>query len=65
MNVISCYGPQDGRSQVEKEGLWKAVYDVLSKHKQVVFLGGDLNGHVGQKSEGYEGGWFGYGVRNV
>ena len=33
----------------------------------MVVLGGDLNGHVGQKSEGYEGvhGGFGYGVRNV
>ena len=33
----------------------------------MVVLGGDLNGHVGRESDGYEGvdGLFGYGIRNM
>ena len=33
----------------------------------MVVLGGDLNGHVGKESDGYEGvhGGFGFGARNV
>ena len=69
MNVISCYAPQSGRSQVEKEEFCNAVYDIGGKLKNegMIVLGGDLNGQVGKKREGYEGvhGGFGYGVRNV
>ena len=56
MSVISCYAPQSGRSQVEKE-FWNAVYDIVGKLKneEMAVLGGDLNGNVGKKSEGYGG----------
>ena len=54
-NVISCYAPPNGRTQVEKDELWNTVYDVVSKLKneKMVVLGRDLNGHVGQRSEGH------------
>mgnify|MGYP007071599789 CR=1 FL=1 len=69
MNVISGYAPQVGRNQVEKDEFWNAVYDLVGrlKNEEMVVLGGDLNGHVGRESDGYEGvhGGFGYGVRNV
>ena len=37
------------------------------KNEEMIVLGGYLNGHVGKKSEGYEGvhSGFDYGVRNV
>ena len=35
--------------------------------KEVIILGGDMNGHVGKTTAGYEDvhGGFGYGVRNA
>ena len=48
---------------------WNAVYDLVErlKKEEMVVLGGDLNGHVGRESDGYEGvhGGFGYGIRNM
>ena len=69
MNVISGYAPQVGQSQVDKDMFWNAVYDLVErlKKEEMVVLGGDLNGHVGRESDGYEGvhGGFGYGIRNM
>ena len=35
-------------------------------NKENIFIGGDLNGHIGRDSQGYEKihGGFGYGTRN-
>ena len=69
MNVISGYAPQVGRRQVDKDMFWNAVYDLAErlKKEEMVVLGGDLNGHVGRESDGYEGvhGGYGYGIRNM
>ena len=68
MNVISGYAPKVGRSQVEKDMFWNAVYDLVERlMEEMVVLGGDLNGHVGRESDGYEGvhGGFGHGLRNM
>ena len=57
VKVVSCYAPQAGRSQIEKEEFWRQVEGVE------VILGGDMNGHVGQVANGFHEthGNFGYG----
>nr|XP_049587334.1 craniofacial development protein 2-like [Syngnathus scovelli]XP_049587336.1 craniofacial development protein 2-like [Syngnathus scovelli]XP_049587343.1 craniofacial development protein 2-like [Syngnathus scovelli]XP_049587352.1 craniofacial development protein 2-like [Syngnathus scovelli]XP_049587362.1 craniofacial development protein 2-like [Syngnathus scovelli] len=68
-NVISIYAPQVGRSQDEKDAFWDKAIMVLSgiPQNEVIILGGDLNGHVGRESDGFEGvhGGQGYGMRNA
>ena len=69
MNVVAAYAPQTGRSQEEKDNFWEAVWKLIEgiKKTERIMLGGDLNGHVGKESDGYEGvhGGKGYGVRNA
>ena len=66
--IVSAYAPQVGRSAEEKEEFWQSLHDALSSINisDAVFLGGDLNGHVGRHSDGYDGvhGGKGYGTRN-
>ena len=68
VKVVSAYAPQVKLSDEEKEKFWTEfdalVSEISGKEKLVV--GGDLNGHVGRKSDGFStvhGGW-GYGRRN-
>jgi len=69
LNLVTVYAPQVGRTMEEKEKfmvlLGKTVSAVDAVQQLVVC--GDMNGHVGAKSEGFEGvhGGFGYGERNV
>ena len=69
MNVVAAYAPQTGRSQEEKDNFWEAVWKLIEgiKETERIMLGGDLNGHVGKGSNGYEGvhGGQEYGVRNA
>ena len=69
VNVLSLYSPQVGRSEEEKDVFWDKVFQLVNNIPQndVVIVAGDLNGHVGKTSSGYEGvhGGFGYGDRNV
>ena len=69
MNVVAAYAPQTGRSQEEKDNFWEAVWKLIEgiKKTERIMLGGDLNGHVGKESDGYEGvhGGQGYGMRNA
>ena len=69
MTVISAYAPQQGLSTEEKSAFYADLTCLTSKldDKDIVILGGDLNGHVGQTSSGYEKahGGFGYGSRNA
>jgi hypothetical protein len=69
VNVISGYAPQVGRSEMEKDKFWTDVSDLVEGlgNDETVVLGGDLNGHVGSKSDGYEGvhGGYGVGTRNA
>ena len=67
-NVISAYAPQVGHDESAKRFFWKnldrLVRAIPSSEK--LFIGGDLNGHVGRSSAGFEvvHGGFGYGSRN-
>jgi exonuclease III len=69
VNVISAYAPQVGRTDDEKERFWEDLRkEVISiPHEELLVLGGDLNGHVGEKADGFEGvhGGHGFGRRNV
>ena len=68
LNVISVYALKVGHDESAKRFFWKdldrLVRAVPSSEK--LFIGGDLNGHVGTSSAGFkavhEG--FGYGSRN-
>src|SRR6267154_122476 len=69
LNVISGYAPQVGREIVEKEEFWLALSKIVDEigQEEFVVIGGDMNGHVGAKADGYEGvhGGKGYGERNT
>ena len=67
--VVSCYAPQTGRSQIEKEEFWRQVEVVIMNTdiNQEVIVGGDMNGHIGQVANGFHEthGNFGFGTRNA
>ena len=69
VKVVSCYAPQAGRSQIEKEEFWRQVEGVIMNTdiNQEVIVGGDMNGHVGQVANGFHEahGNFGYGTRSA
>src|SRR6478735_648249 len=56
LNLISVYAPQVGRSNLEKEEFWTTLTMIVSSVKgdEEIFLGGDMNGHVGREVEGFE-----------
>lgn len=68
VNIISGYAPQSGRKEEEKDLFWEEMNDLMAgiSEKEMVVVGGDLNGHVGKESTGYEEvhGGNGYGERN-
>ena len=68
LNLISVYAPQVGRPNLEKEEFWTTLTMIVSsvKRDEEIFLGGDMNGHVGREVEGFEDvhGGHGYGERN-
>ncbi|MBJ5570498.1 hypothetical protein JGG62_24150 [Salmonella enterica subsp. enterica serovar Typhimurium] len=67
VNVVSAYAPQSGRSDDEKDEFWNKLIAMVSGiPDREMGIAGDLNGHVGVKSDGYEGihGGFGFGLRN-
>ena len=68
VNVICCYPPQSGSSVDEKDTFYERLFSVVASvpEKEMLVLGGDFNGHVGEPSAGFEGvhGGNGYGVRN-
>ncbi|PUZ67227.1 hypothetical protein GQ55_3G417800 [Panicum hallii var. hallii] len=68
LNVISAYAPQIGLSESSKSQFWEDLDSMVSTVpiSEKLFIGGDLNGHVGATNVGYERvhGGFGYGSRN-
>jgi exonuclease III len=68
LNVISAYAPQIGLSESSKSQFWEDLDSMVSTMpiSEKLFIGGDLNGHVGATNVGYERvhGGFGYGSRN-
>ncbi|XP_065315531.1 uncharacterized protein LOC135924402 [Gordionus sp. m RMFG-2023] len=55
--------------EMKKDIFWDSLLGVTSSlaYEEGIILAGDLNGHVGANSEGYEGvhGGFSYGMRNL
>ena len=68
INVISAYAPQVGSNSESKQKFWEDMDDLMQgiPNEENIFIGGDLNGHIGRDSQGYEKihGGFGYGTRN-
>nr|AWA44767.1 hypothetical protein SO140N16_000001 [Saccharum officinarum] len=68
LNVISAYAPQVGLSEGTKRQFWEDLDSMVSTMpiSEKLFIGGDLNGHVGATNVGFERvhGGFGYGSRN-
>jgi hypothetical protein len=68
LNVISGYAFQVGLSESSKSQFWEDLDSMVSTVpiSEKLFIGGDLNGHVGATNVGYERvhGGFGYGSRN-
>ncbi|KAM1719513.1 hypothetical protein ACFX12_021307 [Malus domestica] len=68
INVISAYAPQVGLDTSSKEKFWEDLGDLVQgiAHTEKLFIGGDLNGHVGRETGNYGGfhGGHGFGERN-
>jgi len=56
LNVLTVYAPHSGKLEEEKESFWNEVFHLLSciPQNEMVMLAGDVNGHVGSSSVGYE-----------
>ena len=68
LRLFSCYAPQVGRSEAEKDLFYEDLQEELLERKEgeVILMGGDFNGHVGSRADGYEDihGGHGIGMRN-
>ena len=68
LNVVCAYAPQVGLSESIKKQFWEDLDSVVGSipTSEKLFIGGDLNGHVGASNVGFERvhGGFGYGSRN-
>ncbi|XP_037774633.1 uncharacterized protein LOC119571366, partial [Penaeus monodon] len=55
VNIVCAYAPQVGCDDVEKEDFWRTVSEVMVKipRTERVWIGADLNGHVGGGAQGY------------
>lgn len=68
-NIISAYAPQTGCVDTEKQIFWKECDELLQEipPEEFVFVGSDLNGHVGKSNQGDKRwhGRYAYGTRNA
>ncbi|XP_061344089.1 uncharacterized protein LOC133290051 [Gastrolobium bilobum] len=68
LNILSVYAPQIGLQPTDKSQFWEDLEEVLKgiPREEKIFVGGDLNGHVGKSNGGFDRihGGFGYGTRN-
>ena len=68
VNVISAYAPQVGCNEEEKEEFWNLLGGLVAKilEKDTVWIGADLNGHVGVGNQDASKaiGKYGVGERN-
>ncbi|KAK6728930.1 hypothetical protein RB195_006163 [Necator americanus] len=68
LKVVSAYAPQVGCSKEEKACFWEdsKQYVQSLEGKEALLIGGDFNGHVVPRKDGFESchGGYGYGVRN-
>ncbi|KAL4181484.1 hypothetical protein AMTRI_Chr12g237520 [Amborella trichopoda] len=56
INIISAYTPQIGLDDRIKRQFWEDIDGIAQDipNREMTFLGGDLNGHVGNDNRGYE-----------
>ena len=68
VNFVSGYAPQQGCQEEEKEAYRELLWDYLRNipDSEAIIIGGDLNCHVGETEDGFEGvhGGKGFGIRN-
>nr|GEW52010.1 hypothetical protein [Tanacetum cinerariifolium] len=68
VNVINAYAPHVALRDVEKKRLWDALDELMREcpADERLIIEGDLNGHIGAASDGYDGvhGGFGFGDKN-
>ena len=64
-NVFSIYASQARRPEQEKIEFWEKFENKLGyiAESEILFIGGDVNGHIGSDNVGYEEvmGQYGYG----
>jgi len=69
LNVLTVYALHSRKPEEEKESFWNEVFHLVSciPQNEMDAIAGDMNGHDGSSSAGYDGthGCFGYGDRNV
>ena len=69
VSLWCAYAPQTGLPEVEKDAFFSRLLEKLSTvpSSETLVVAGDLNGHVGLKSTGFEGlhGGQGYSSRNA
>ena len=55
-NVVSVYVPQMGLDQNIKRLFWEDLDEVIQSTLQTekLLIGGDFNGHIGRRGDGYE-----------
>ena len=67
-NVISVHAPQVGLDELNKRQFWEDLDEIVQgiPIKEKLFIGGDLNGHVGTSHYGFDSvhGGFSFGKRN-
>ena len=68
VNIVTAYRPLVGLSAEEKDDFWDSFIIVLSgiPKQENIFIGNDMNGHVGKDAYRYGGvhGGMGFGTRN-
>ncbi|KAK6729205.1 hypothetical protein RB195_006321 [Necator americanus] len=66
LRVVSAYAPQAGCSEEEKASFWEDLEQYVQslKSEEILLIGGDFNGHVGSRKDGFESCHGGYGARN-
>jgi len=68
LNVVCICAPQVGLTDETKREFWDELEEVIQSIPQIerLFVGGDFNGHIGTRANGYglTHGGFGYGARN-
>ncbi|EYC36188.1 hypothetical protein Y032_0925g3065 [Ancylostoma ceylanicum] len=66
--ITSAYAPQVGCTAEEKRSFYEDFEQYVHsiEDEEVLLLGGDLNGHIGEEREGFDHwhGGCGYGTRN-
>ena len=65
VNVVIVYAPQVSISDIEKKNFWNSLGSVMTMfpRSETVWLGADLNGHVGEGNHGAAEVMGRYGVR--